>query len=329
MILGKFLPPHRGHVYAVEFARRFCDRLTVLVCSIAREPIPGRLRFGWMRELFPDCDVRHVSDELPQEPGEHPDFWPIWRDVVRRNTPALPRYVFASEQYGHKLSEVLGATFIPVDIGREAMPVSGTAVRTDPMTHWEHIPDCVRPYFVKRVCVFGPESTGKSTLARDLGRHFRTAWVPEFARGLLDHKGGRCDAEDIELIACGQVASEDALARQANRVLICDTDPLTTTIWADVLFGNCPPAVAKLAEERTYDQYLLLDVDVPWVDDAQRFLPHHRREFFDRCEMELKRRGRPYVVVRGGWEERFRTAVGAVEGLITGETSRFTNGCKA
>ena len=316
MILGKFMPPHLGHVFAVDFARRFADPLTVLVCSLDREPIPGRLRYGWMRELFPTCDVRHVTADLPQEPADHPDFWAIWRDVVLANTPALPRWVFASEPYGFKLAEVLGATFIPVDLARSLVPVSGTAVRARPLANWEYLPACVRPHFVKRVCVFGPESTGKTTLARDLAKHFGTVWVPEFARGLLDPKEGRCDPADIELIARGQPAAEDALARQANRVLFCDTDVLTTTIWAEVLFGGCPEWIRRRAEERTYDLYLLLDVDVPWVDDAQRYLPHQRREFFDRCEAALRTRGRPYRVLRGGWAERFAAAVDAAKGLL-------------
>jgi len=318
MILGKFLPPHAGHVYCVDFARRFVDRLTVLVCSIEREPIPGALRYEWMRELCTGCEVVHVTDENPQEPAEHPDFWPIWRETIRRVLPEGPDYVFASEDYGVPLAELLGSRFVPVDVGREAVPVSGTAIRNDPLGNWEYLPAPVRPYFVKRVCVFGPESTGKTTLARDLARRFETVWVPEFARGLLDRKAGRCDPEDIPLIARGQAASEDALARRANRVLFCDTDLLTTTIWSDVLFGGCPERVAAEAERRGYDLTLLLDVDVPWVDDTQRYLPHRRREFYDRCESELARRARRVVVVRGSWEERFRRAVAAVEDLLKG-----------
>jgi NadR type nicotinamide-nucleotide adenylyltransferase len=316
MILGKFMPPHLGHVFAVEFARRFVQPLTVLVCSNAREPIPGRLRYEWMRELFPSCDVRHVTDDLPQEPADHPDFWAIWRSVVLANTPAPPRFVFASEQYGFKLAEVLGAQFIPVDLARSLVPVSGTAVRTQPMANWEYLPACVRPHFVKRVCIFGPESTGKTTLARDLAKHFNTVWVAEFARGLLDHRNGECHPPDIELIARGQPAAEDALARQASRVLFCDTDVLTTTIWADELFGGCPEWIRTLADERRYDLYLLLDVDVPWVDDSQRYLPHKRREFFERCEQALRTRGRQFVVIRGEWAERFAAAVRAVEGVM-------------
>src|SRR5262249_56697885 len=83
-LLGKFLPPHLGHVYLVEFASRYVDQLTVVVCSLAREPIPGELRHRWMRELFPFDNVVHLRDELPQEPKEHPDFWALWKASLER-----------------------------------------------------------------------------------------------------------------------------------------------------------------------------------------------------------------------------------------------------
>jgi HTH-type transcriptional regulator, transcriptional repressor of NAD biosynthesis genes len=316
MVLGKFMPPHRGHVYLVDFARRYADELTVVVATLAREPIPGELRVRWMRELFPGARVVHLTDENPQEPAEHPDFWRIWRDSLTRVLPGRPDYLFASEDYGPQLAEVLGAEFVPVDRAREVVPVSGTAVRADPMGNWQYLPDCVRPYFVRRVCVFGPESTGKSTLARDLARHFGTVAVPEYARTLLEAQGGRIGPADVERIARGQRASEDALARQAHRVLVCDTDLLTTVIWSEVLFGSCPDWVRAEADRRSYDLTLLTDVDVPWVADVARYLPDDRAAFLARCRNELEARGRRYVLLSGPWEQRFRAAVEAVGRII-------------
>ena len=316
MLLGKFLPPHLGHVYLVEFAHHFVDRLSVVVCSLEREPIPGELRHRWMRELFPFDDVIHLTDELPQVPCEHPDFWGRWRAALTRVLPGRPDYVFASEDYGWKLAEVLGATFIPVDRARSVVPARGTAIRADPRAHWDYLPRCVRPYFLKRVCVFGPESTGKSTLARRLADHFGGGLVPEYARTLLEAQHGRLDADDIPRIARGQAASEEALARNARGVLFCDTDVLTTLIWSETLYGSSPAWVRDEAARRTYDLYLLLDVDVPWVGDVVRYLPEDRRAFFDRCRSELEARGRRYVAVRGGWDERFETARRAVAELL-------------
>jgi NadR type nicotinamide-nucleotide adenylyltransferase len=318
MILGKFLPPHRGHQFLVEFARQYVERLHVLVCSLERDPIPGELRYRWMRQMFPDVRVVHVTDENPQEPQEHPEFWSIWRETVQRAVGEPLDYVFASEPYGWKLAEVLGAAFVPVDLARELVPVSGTAIRNDPMRYWEFLPEPVRPFFLKRICVFGPELTGKSTLARDLAKHFHTLYVWEYARPLLDPHGGKCYPEDIPRIVRGQLAAEEALALQANRVVFCDTDALTTVIWSDSLFGHVPAWVREVADSRTYDLYLLLDVDVPWVADGQRFFeaPEKRQVFFERCRQELEARGRRYVILRGSWPERFAAACRAVKQLL-------------
>jgi NadR type nicotinamide-nucleotide adenylyltransferase len=318
MLLGKFMPPHLGHVYLVDFARHYADRLTVVVCSLASEPIPGELRYRWMRELFPDVNVVHLTDENPQEPIEHPNFWDIWRASLLRVLPGRPDLVFASEDYGWRLAEVLGSRFVPVDRERAAVPVSGTAVRADPLAHWDYIPRPVRPYFVRRVCVFGPESTGKTTLARRLAGHFHTALVPEYARALLEAQGGRLGADDIPRIARGQAASEDARVRDARGLLVCDTDVLTTLIWGDVLFGSCPDWVRQEADRRRYDLTLLLDVDVPWVADRVRYLPDNRAGFLRRCRRELEARGRPYVLLSGDWEERFAAACRAVEPFLQG-----------
>lgn len=316
MLLGKFLPPHLGHVYLVEFAQNYVSDLTVVVGTLPTEPIPGELRYQWMRELFPNARVVHLPDELPQYPHEHPDFWQLWHNALTGVLPYFPDYVFASEDYGYRLAEVLGATFVPVDVARGSVPISGTAIRSDPMGHWDYLPRCVRPYYARRVCVFGPESTGKSTLAQNLAHHFQTALVPEYARTLIEAQDGKIGLEDIPRIARGQAAAEDALARNANRLLVCDTDLLTTTIWSDILFGECPAWVHDEAERRTYDLYLLTDVDVPWVEDIVRYLPDERRAFFDRCEAALASRNRPYVRISGSWEERFETARAAVERLL-------------
>jgi NadR type nicotinamide-nucleotide adenylyltransferase len=316
MLLGKFLPPHLGHVYLVEFASRYVEQLTVVVCSLQREPIPGAVRFHWMRELFPFDNVVHLTDELPQEPGEHPDFWALWKASLERILPCRPDFVFASEGYGAKLAEVLGGTFVPVDGARSAVPISGTAIRTDPLRHWHFIPRCVRPWFVRRVCIFGPESTGKTTLAQQLADHFATVMVPEYARTLLESQGGRHTEADMVRIARGQIASEEALARNAHGVLICDTDALTTTIWSEVLFGRCNDWLLVQAEKRPYDLYLLLDVDVPWVGDPVRYLPEERKGFFDRCRQALESRGRRYVIIQGTWEQRFARARAAVEEVL-------------
>jgi NadR type nicotinamide-nucleotide adenylyltransferase len=317
LIIGKFLPPHLGHQYLVDFARNFTNCLTVLVCSLKREPIPGELRYAWMQEMFPGVEVCHLTDENPQEPHEHPDFWNIWKTSIQKFCPN-PGLVFASESYGVKLAEVLGAEFIPVNISRALVPVSGTLVRSDPMRYWNYLPPAVRPYFVKKVCLIGPESTGKSTLARHLADEFKTVFVHEYARDYLETRNNTCNYEDISPICRGHLAAEQALARQAHRVLICDTDPLTTKLWSEFFFQKCPAEVADLARTHPYDLHLLSDPGVPWVQDIQRFHPEaaQRQAFFGRCQSELEAARRPYRILSGSWNDRFRQAVEAVDDLI-------------
>jgi NadR type nicotinamide-nucleotide adenylyltransferase len=324
MLLGKFLPPHYGHVYLGDFARHFVRDLTIVVGTLEREPIPGLLRYQWMKQLFPGVNVVHLDRELPQDPSEHPDFWQLWKTALENVLPCRPDVVFASEPYGLKLAEVMGGRFIPVNPDRSIRPVSGTAVRADPYKHWDLIPPPVRSWYAKRVCIFGPESTGKSTLAQALAKHFQTLAVPEYARTLLEWNEGRLTEVEMTDIARGQAASEDALAPYANRILVTDTDPLATCVWSQFLYGRTDPEVSVLAHSRKADLYLLTDVDVPWVSDIVRFLPEDRLNFRKQCEQILSQTNRLYVKISGSWEERLRLAISAVEALMDQGSMKLT-----
>ena len=126
------------------------------------------------------------------------------------------------------------------------------------------------------------------------------------------------ELQDIPLIARGQMAAEDALAFNANRILFCDTDLLTTSIWSNWLFQSCPGWITEEADRREYDLYLLTDVDVPWVEDQVRYLPEERRSFFEHCRQQLEDRHRKYHVIKGSWKDRLASAIAAVETLLNG-----------
>ena len=316
MLLGKFLPPHRGHCYLADFASNFVDHLSIIVGTLPSEPIPGHLRFSWMQELFPQAQVLHLDKVLPQDPSEHPDFWNIWTRELQAILPNPPDVVFASEPYGHKLAEVLGARFIPVDLARKNVPTSGTAIRNDPYSNWEFIPPVVRSYFLKRVCIFGPESTGKSTLTQNLAEHYKTSCVPEYARCYLEEFGDELDSDAFMDIARGQIAAEKALASSAHSILFCDTDPLLTTVWSQFLIDQVAPQLKEFALEHTYDLYLLTKPDVPWVADSVRYLPDERETFFQACEKALQEANRPYAIISGSWHNRFKQAERAISDLL-------------
>ncbi len=316
MVLGKFLPPHHGHLHLCEAARAMCDELTIVVGSLPDEPIPGEQRVAWLRALVPGARVVHLATALPQDPSEHPEFWRLWRESLLGVLPHAPDRVFSSDAYGLRLAAELGATWIPIDPGRTAIAVSGTAIRRDPDAHWAAIPRPVRAHYARRVSVFGPESTGKTTLAAELSRRLATIHVPEFARAYLESRGGVLTRPDLDVIGEGQLAMEDALAGDANRVLICDTDPLATVIWCEVMFGEAPAWLRTAALARRYALTLVCDVDLPWENDLVRYLPTDRPGFLARCESALRAAGRRYMIVRGTGEARTAMAMTAITELL-------------
>ncbi len=174
---------------------------------------------------------------------------------------------------------------------------------------------------VIKVVLYGPESTGKTSLAQKLATHFDTQWVPEFSRDYLQAKWDReqkvCGREDILPIARGQIALENDLAENANRILFCDTNLLETVVYSRAYFDQyCDPAVLKHALKAHYDLYFLTYIDIPWVEDDLRDRPHQRESMFAKFKEPLDFYEKPYVILKGTLEERFKTAVEKIEELF-------------
>ncbi|MFY9309133.1 MAG: AAA family ATPase [Bacteroidia bacterium] len=315
-ILGKFLPPHLGHLHLVRSAMEHVEELTILVCTIKKEPIPGILRFQWMQELIKNARIVHVTDEVPSYPHEHPDFWTIWTTLLKKYIDPGTEIFFSSEDYGFEVAGRLGIKHILVDKERSSVPVSATAIRNNPYKNWDFIPPPVRPYYTRRIVLTGPESTGKTTLARQLAQHFNTTWVEEFGRNYYVEKGGKLLIDDIINIAEGQLNSEEQAIKQSNKLLFCDTDLIVTQIWSEIYFNSCPEKVIQLNTSRKYDLFLLMNIDIPWEDDGTREFPHLREWHFKRIKDELESRGLNYTLISGEGHQRLQNAIEAVTELI-------------
>lgn len=174
---------------------------------------------------------------------------------------------------------------------------------------------------IKRMAVFGPESTGKTALAEKLAIHFGEPLVPEYAREFWDLHGA-ITLDDMLPIAREQWRREDEAAARARRLVICDTDALTTMLWSDLLYGACPEELRRVVEQRAknYALYLLLDIDVPFADDPQRCFPNpaDREKGMRIWRGALERRRLPFQLIRGEWAERERSAIAAIEGVLAG-----------
>ena len=172
-----------------------------------------------------------------------------------------------------------------------------------------------------KIVTFGPESTGKTSLAKALAEHYHTEWVPEFAREYLqkkyDNAGEICAPEDLLPIAKGQMQAENHLAKKADKVLFCDTNLLETYVYGEAYYANFENPVLKTAAEKSrYDLYFLTDIDVPWEADDLRDKPKEREEMFEHFENALKKRGLPYVLISGNPQERLKKATAIVDGLL-------------
>ncbi|MEU8776004.1 AAA family ATPase [Streptomyces sp. NPDC048606] len=338
LVLGKFYPPHAGHHHLVRTAQDQCERLTVLVCAASVESVPLAERVAWMREAHPGARVVGAVDDVPVDLHD-PEIWEAHMKIFRAAVGRRVDAVFTSEEYGGELARRFGAAEVCVDPARELFPVSGTAVRADPIACWEFLGPAVRAALTRRVVVLGAESTGTTTLSRDLAAHYRargavwakTGWVAEYGRRHSEEKLAAARAADptaswsdvsftsaeFPAIARRQDEDEERAARTGSPVLFCDTDSFATGVWHERYLGTRHHEVEEIAEATRRDLYLLTDdADVPFEDDGLRDAPGLRPWMTRRFRERLAETDRRHLVLTGDRRTRLETAVAAVDGLL-------------
>jgi NadR type nicotinamide-nucleotide adenylyltransferase len=167
-----------------------------------------------------------------------------------------------------------------------------------------------------RVVLTGSESTGKTTLAWRLAQHFGAEYVPEFVRGYAEKKSGVLSFSDHGPIAHGQMALEDKHIVRAKGLIIQDTDLLSTMVYCDHYFGQCPPWIIEAAAARRPDLYLLCDIDIPWIPDSVRDRGHMREAMQQLFRDAVSASGSPSAVVTGTGDDRFASAIAAIDALL-------------
>ncbi|MEO6524835.1 MAG: ATP-binding protein [Mucilaginibacter sp.] len=171
-----------------------------------------------------------------------------------------------------------------------------------------------------KIAIVGPESTGKSTMSAYLANHYHTVWVPEYAREYCDALTEPPTWQDEINMFHGQIALENSLIPQANKILICDTTFITVKIWSDQMFGKAPQVVIDELSQHHYDYYLLLNIDLPWEDDPLRDFPNMREHFMQVWHKELQALNAPYIVISGIGDERYQSAVKAIDNFLKDHT---------
>lgn len=307
VVIGKFLPPHRGHCFLIETSLSRCDHVVVIVCGKPVDPIPAELRTQWLQEMVPAAEVRLIDDRYDENDSR------VWAENTIGWLGRAPDVVFTSESYGDAYAGHMGCVHVLVDQARRAVPCSGTGVRTDPFAMWDYIDPPVRGWFAKRIVILGAESTGSTTLSQDLAEVLETIWVPEYGREYSAVKQAAGDpvwvSDEFLEIAREQTRREDAAARLANRVLICDTNSLATTLWHRRYMGTEFPPLNDYAKRCKADLYLLTGDEIPFIQDGLRDGEHIRHEMHGWFEETLNQQAVPWHLLRGSREQRLNEAL--------------------
>ena len=176
---------------------------------------------------------------------------------------------------------------------------------------------------IKKIVVIGPESTGKSTLCKNLAEHYDTLWVPEYAREYLEKNGPEYTYGDLFTIAKGQIDSEEKISNQVSSIgnpyLFIDTDMYVMKVWSEFVFNQCDNWILNRIAERKYDLYLLCDIDLDWIEDPLREYPDKktREKLYHFYKDLMVNQSTPWHNISGNYEERFKKAVAFIESSFT------------
>jgi NadR type nicotinamide-nucleotide adenylyltransferase len=162
---------------------------------------------------------------------------------------------------------------------------------------------------LKKIAITGPESTGKSTLSKQLANHYNTVWIEEYAREYIDQLNRPYTEQDILTIAKKQKEIEEQKSKETNTLLFSDTELIVTKIWSEVKYQSCDQWILNNIEKQNYFLYLLCDIDLSWKYDPQREHPNLRSHLFDLYKKELQKRKLNFEIISGNKEERLQNAI--------------------
>lgn len=280
------MPPTKGHMNLIKFADSLpASQTKVLVSTQPHEPWPAE-RFLAIKDAvekmhthWHPCKytgVYWLSDKVEQDP-EAPGFWEYWDAVIQKEGFAPGDFWVTSEPYGQTLADRNGGVFIPFDPKRELLPIKATPIREDPLSHFDEIIPEFQRYIRKTVTVFGAESTGKTTLSKEIAGMYNGHWLFEWARPYLETVGPDIDIPAMEAIWKGQLAAQRLAQTWTDKPFIVQDTDLFSTVgywmqphWQEAL-GPVPKQLVKDALANKSDLYLITQANIPFEQDSIRY----------------------------------------------------------
>ena len=322
LVLGKFMPLHNGHIALIEFAIKYCDELIVLICASNTEPIHGSQRLDWVTETFKlNIKIKPLLlsyDEsiLPNTSESSRAISEIWANSLKDYLPSIDIF-FASEAYAAYMGEFLNCEYKTFDIPRDIVPISSTQIRKSPFKYWDLIPAAVKPHYAKKVCLYGTESTGKTTIAQKLADYFDTKCVIEMAREVLENTY-ECTEVQLTEIAELHAKTIEVKIKEANKILFVDTDVHITRSYSRFLFHKELVVADWVDAANKFDLYLYLDNDAPYIQDGTRLTRVDRDLLNESHKIELINNDIKFELLTGSWADKFEKAKSQAQKLLAG-----------
>jgi NadR type nicotinamide-nucleotide adenylyltransferase len=313
IVIGKFYPPHKGHHYLIDTAIQNSDEVDVLVVDNPTYHIPATQRAKWLQEYHPTARVQIIPDINDD------DNSPAWAQHTLQFLGYRPDMVFSSEPYGETWAAAMQCAYTNVDIARTTVPISGTKVRQDILESWNYLSDPVRTGLALRSVVVGAESTGTTTLSKDLAHELRVPWVPELGRSYTESIAPtKSDWQDEDFYRIGQLqqAYENELATRSDGIIVCDTNATATELWQQRYMGATTKKMERIAAKDKADVYIITSDDIPFVQDGTRDGEHIRHQMHTWFITHIKKTGVPYIIVAGSRTERLAVAKKAATAMI-------------
>ncbi len=271
-------------------------------------------------------NVINMTQELPQFPEEHLDFWNIWCNVIKTNCPDID-VIYSSEDYGFELAKRLGISHELVDKERIKHPISGTKIRNNPYDNWQKMYIGAMSYFLNRMYFLGPESTGKTTISKLLSEKYYSNWVPEYGRVLCEKNDGNIELMDFYEIVIKQREIEDNLAQRTQRkTLFCDTETITTKVFCELYYPDKHKQltdffnyhIEKQIKNNKCHFFVMNPAGTEAVQDGTRLniSEDKRQTHFNKLVEELTFWKVPFTILYGNYEHRIYMVEQYIENIL-------------
>lgn len=326
LFVGKFIAFHKGHEYYIQKFSAACDKLNLVLCgNTIKDRVPCSIRRKWLEtDLKPGMPLSCVRNKIKLHTlvedniRPYPEGIKEWCREVENLIEEKIDIMFGNDDYVRECAPEFGSFYCTPDQDRGVYNISSTKILDNNLKYYDLLTDVSKPYFNKKVLLIGPESTGKSTMARKLALYFKGKYVEEYGRHFEEEmirKGNKKATEwgikEYEQIANWQDFLINLLMEQPIRLLFVDTDALITQLFAELYINENSPLLDKIVRKQHFDLILYLEPsNTQWVCDGLRQLHDQRDQVGELIMKKLKTLNRDFIVLKNdqGYDARLDQA---------------------